>query len=413
MDGLSGQSLLPLLVALLVIVPLLGIAARWLRLPYTVAFVLFGLVVSGAFELQSPRVVFEVTPDLVVALLLPGLVFEGAYRLDGAELRRTFWGVAILAIPGVLIAAAVVAIVLNLAGLPLEQAFIVGAMVSATDPVAVVATMRRLRAPRRLVTLIDAESLFNDGTGILVFTIALGAIGSQASLGDSALAFIVTIAGSIALGAASGLLIAWVAARIDDHLIVLTLTLLAAYGTYFAADSLHESGIIASVVAGITLGTFGPRFGMSLRTQEAIDTVWEFLAFILTAIVFLLVGVAITLESLAAAIGLIAWGVVAVIAGRALVVYGILGGAARVERAFGLVPSLPTGWLHVMNWAGLRGAVATALALSLPADFPDRTLLQGITFGIVLFTVVVQGVTAERVVRWSRVDREPTVPAEA
>ena len=413
MDGLSGQSLLPLLVAFLVVVPLMGIAARWLRLPYTVAFVLFGLVVSGAFELQSPRVVLEVRPDLVVALLLPGLVFEGAYRLDGVELRRTFWGVAILAVPGVLIAAAVVAIVLNLAGLPLEQAFIVGAMVSATDPVAVVATMRRLRAPRRLVTLIDAESLFNDGTGILVFTIALGAIGSQTSLGDSALSFIVTIAGSIALGAASGLLIAWVAARIDDHLIVLTLTLLAAYGTYFAADSLHESGIIASVVAGITLGTFGPRFGMSLRTQEAIDTVWEFLAFILTAIVFLLVGVAITLESLAAAIGLIAWGVVAVIAGRALVVYGILGGAARVERAFGLVPSLPTGWLHVMNWAGLRGAVATALALSLPADFPDRTLLQGITFGIVLFTVVVQGVTAERVVRWSRVDREPTVPAEA
>ncbi len=413
MGGFSGQSLLPLLVAFLVIVPLLGIATRWLRLPYTVAFVLFGLVVSGAFELQSPRVVLEVTPDLVVALLLPGLVFEGAYRLDGAELRRTFWGVAILAIPGVLIAAAVVAIVLNLAGLPLEQAFIVGAMVSATDPVAVVATMRRLRAPRRLVTLIDAESLFNDGTGILVFTIALGAIGSQASLGDSAVAFVVGIAGSIALGAASGLLIAWVAARIDDHLIVLTLTLLAAYGTYFLADSLHESGIIASVVAGVTLGTFGPRFGMSLRTQEAIDTVWEFLAFILTAIVFLLVGVAITLESLAAAIGLIAWGVVAVIAGRALVVYGILGGAARVERAFGLVPSLPTGWLHVMNWAGLRGAVATALALSLPADFPDRTLLQGITFGIVLFTVVVQGVTAERVVRWSRVDREPTVPAEA
>jgi len=413
MDGLSGQSLLLLLVALLVIVPLLGIGARWLRLPYTVAFVLFGLVVSGAFELQSPRIVLEVRPDLVVALLLPGLVFEGAYRLDGAELRRTFWGVAILAIPGVLIAAAVVAIVLNFAGLPIEQAFIVGAMVSATDPVAVVATMRTLRAPRRLITLIDAESLFNDGTGILVFTIALGAVGSQTSLTDSAIAFVVAITGSILLGAVSGLLIAWVAARVDDHRIVLTLTLLAAYGTYFAADSLHESGIIASVVAGITLGTFGPRFGMSLRTQEAINTVWEFLAFILTAIVFLLVGVAITLESLAAAIGLIAWGVVAVIAGRALVVYGILGGAARVERAFGLVPSLPTGWLHVMNWSGLRGAVATALALSLPLDFPNRTLLQGITFGIVLFTVVVQGVTAERVVRWSGVDRELAVPAEA
>ena len=400
MPGSPTPTALVILVALFVAMPIVAFASRRLRIPYTVTLVLVGL----AFSALPFRGELGVSPGLAVAVLLPGLVFEAAYRLDGDELRRTFGGVALLAIPGVLISAGVVTVVLHLAtGLPLDEAFLVGAMVSATDPVAVVATMRRLRAPRRLVTLVDAESLFNDGTGILVFTIALATFGGGTTLGEGVVTFITGLAVSVLIGAIAGFAIARLAAVTDDHLIELTFTLLAAYGTYLVADLFHESGIIATVVAGIVLGTYGRRVGLSARAQESIDVVWEFLAFVLTAVVFLLIGVAIPIDTVASAAVPIAWGVFAVLVGRAVVVYGLLGGTARLVHRVGLGPGLPIGWLHVMNWAGLRGAVAMALALSLPETVPDRTLLQGITFGIVLFTVIVQGTTAGRVVAWAGV----------
>ena len=403
---LGSETPVPLLilVAVLVAMPLIAFVSRRLRVQYTVAMVVVGLVVSAL----SGRGDLEVSPALAVTILLPGLVFEAAYRLDAVELRRTFGGVALLAIPGVIVVAAVVAVVLhNAAGLPLVEAFIVGAIVSATDPVAVVATMRQLHAPPRLVTLIDAESLFNDGTAVLVYAIGIGALSEGHSLSEDAVVFVVGIVASVAIGAAAGWLIARVAALTTDHLIELTLTLLAAYGTYVVADLVHQSGIISVVVAGIVTGTYGRRVGFSPRAREAIDTVWEFLAFVLTAVAFLLIGLAIPLGTLRDAALPIAWGVIAVLAGRALVVYGLLGGASRVAHRLGAARRMPLSWLHVMNWTGLRGAVAMALALSLPSDVPERTLLQGTTFGIVLFTVLVQGATAERVMRWAEPSPDP------
>jgi CPA1 family monovalent cation:H+ antiporter len=407
MAGTETPVALLILVAVLIAMPLIAFISRRLRLQYTVAMVAVGLAVS-ALPLHGD---IEVSPAVAVTILLPGLVFEAAYRLDAVELRRTFGGVALLAVPGVIVCAAVVALILHVAaGLPLGESFIAGAIVSATDPVAVVATMRQLKAPPRLVTLIDAESLFNDGTAVLVYAIALGALDGGSSLLDGAISFVIGLAASVAIGAAVGLLVARVAARTTDYLIELTLTLLAAYGTYVLADLLHQSGIISVVVAGIVTGTYGRRVGFSARAREAIDTVWEFLAFVLTAIAFLLIGLAIPLGTLADAAQPIAWGVVAVLAGRALVVYGLLGGSSRLANRFGVRQRVPLAWLHVMNWTGLRGAVAMALALSLPSSVPDRTLLQGTTFGIVLFTVLVQGTTAERVVRWAGVR---SIPASA
>jgi CPA1 family monovalent cation:H+ antiporter len=393
-----------ILVAVLVAMPLIAFVSRRLRVQYTVAMVVVGLAVSAL----SGRGNLEVPPAIAVTILLPGLVFEAAYRLDADELRRAFGGVALLAVPGVIVVAAVVAVVLhNAAGLPLVEAFIVGAIVSATDPVAVVATMRQLNAPPRLVTLIDAESLFNDGTAVLVYAIGLGALSQGHTLAENAVTFVVGIVASVGIGALAGWLIARVAALTTDHLIELTLTLLAAYGTYVVADLVHQSGIIAVVVAGIVTGTYGRRVGFSARAREAIDTVWEFLAFVLTAVAFLLIGLAIPLGTLRDAAVPIAWGVVAVLVGRALVVYGLLGGSSRIAHRLGVAPPMPLSWLHLMNWTGLRGAVAIALAISLPNDVPDRTLLQGTTFGIVLFTVLVQGATAERVMRWARPTRDP------
>jgi len=404
MPGSDPPLALLLLVGLLVALPLIAFVAGRLRLPYTVVMVLVGLAVS---VVPLGGSVIEVSPELAVTLLLPGLVFEAAYRLDGNELRRSFGGVALLAVPGVLITAVVVAVVLQATtGLALEQAFLIGAIVSATDPVAVVATMRQLRAPSRLVTLVDAESLFNDGTAVLVYAIALAGLGGEISLAAGAVDFVVGIGASVAIGALLGFAIAWLAGRTEDHLIELTLTLLAAYGTYMAAGIVHQSGIIGVVVAGIVVGTYRHDTLFTARAREAIDTVWEFLAFVLTGVAFLLIGIAISVDLLREAAVYIAWGVVAVLVGRALVIYGLLGGSSWIGHRLGVAPQIPTAWLHVINWTGLRGAVAMALALSLPSEVPNRELLQGTIFGIVLFTVLVQGTTAERVVRWAGISRD-------
>jgi CPA1 family monovalent cation:H+ antiporter len=171
-----------------------------------------------------------------------------------------------------------------------------------------------------------------------------------------------------------------------------------AYGAYLAADLLHESGVIATVIAGIVLGTYGKAYGMRPKTQEALDTVWEFIAFLLTALAFLLVGLVITVPQLIDSAVPIAWAVVAVLFARALVVYLLLGGTGRLI-ADRFHARIPMAWLHVMFWAGLRGAVAVAMALALPSDFPQRELLQEMVFGVVLFTLIVQGTTTDLVVR--------------
>jgi CPA1 family monovalent cation:H+ antiporter len=298
-----------------------------------------------------------------------------------------------------LASAAVVAAVLHFAtGLRFELAFVVGAMVSATDPAAVIAVFGKLGITRRLATLVEGESLFNDGTGLVIFALALRAVQSTVTPSEGAVAFLATLLVSVLIGVASGLIASVIVSRVDDHLIELTITLVLAYGTYLVADAFHESGVIATVVAGLTLGNVGRRIGMSPNTQAAIDSVWEFLAFLLTALVFLLVGLAIQLEQLAEVIVPILWGVLGLLVGRALVIYVLFGGSMQLARALRLGESVPTTWLHVMFWSGLRGAVAVAMALSLPLDFPQRTLLQAITFGIVLFTLLVQGTTTELVV---------------
>ena len=193
----------------------------------------------------------------------------------------------------------------------------------------------------------------------------------------------------------------------------LTLSVAAAYGTYIVADRLGQSGIIATVVAGLLIGNHARRVGMSERSLEALDTVWEFAAFLLTAVVFLLVGLAIGLGDVVSALPWIAWGIVAILVGRAVVVYVLLGGAARLALRREHRRGLPVGWLHILFWGGLRGAVAIAMALSLPVDFPQRELLQATTFGIVLFTLLVQGTTIEWLIERTGVGADKPLPDEA
>ena len=385
--------ILDLLVGLLALAAFVAIVVRPFRLPYTVALVLAGIIVGiGASVTGYPAA--DVEPDLVLLVLLPGLVFEAAYRLRIVELRRWFGGLLLLAIPGVVISAAVVAVVLSAAtGLRLDLAFIVGAMVSATDPAAVIATFKRLAVPPALSTMVDGESLLNDGTGLVLFAIAVSAVYAPVSPMQAVLTFVGTVAISVVIGLVTGSVAAKVIGSVGDHLIELTITVVLAYGAYLLADQLGFSGVIATVTAGIVLGNLGPARKRAQDGTDPIDTVWEFIAYLLTAVVFLLVGLAIPPALLLDALGPIAWGIVAILVGRALVVYVILGGASRLAVRPGLAERIPMAWLHVLFWAGLRGAVALAMALSLPADIPQRALLQEVTFGIILFTLLIQGTT--------------------
>jgi CPA1 family monovalent cation:H+ antiporter len=449
--GEATLELIRLFVVLLGAAALVTTVARRINLPYTVALVAVGMAASVAEPLKV-----EITPQLVLVVLLPALIFEASYQTDFGKLRPSLGGVALLAGPGVLITAALIAAALALgAGMPLPQAFVVGAMLSATDPAAVIATFKRLRTPRRLATFIEAESVFNDGTGIVVFAIAVDLVSHPAGPLDVGVAFVSVAIVSTAIGAVAGFVASRVLPNVGDHLIEISLSLVLAYGTYLAADAIHQSGVIATAVAGIVLGNYGRRLGLSERTEEALDTVWEFVAFLATAFVFLLIGFAISASALIGAAGPIAWAVVAALAARAIIVYGLLGAWRLAGRALGRREAagrrfgrlsigrlsigrlsigrlsigrlslglskaagpapprrrsgarndgeLPLGWLHVIFWSGLRGAVSTALALSLPADFPNRVQLQGITFGVVIFTLLVQATTAEVVVnRWGQ-----------
>jgi len=382
-------------VALLSVAALAALVVSRLRMPYSVTLVVLGLV-AGAL---LPRGTIEVTPELVLLVLVPGLVFEAALRLDLEHLRRTFGWIVLLAAPGVVISALIVALVLRAAtGLPFELGMVVGAMVAATDPVAVIATFRRLGVPRRLATLVEGESLANDGTALVLFSATVAAISGGGSVSETAGAVVIAVVTSIGIGLAAGWLASRLMALVDDLAIELTISIAAAYGTYLVADGLGQSGIIATVVAGVVIGTYGRSVGLSPRALEALDVVWELIAFLLTAFAFLLVGLAISVGDLLAGASSILWGLVGILVARVVVVYGLLGGIAQLigERAHW--PKPPIGWLHVMFWAGLRGAVAVAMALSLPADFPQRALLQQITFGVVLFTLFAQGTTAGLVV---------------
>ncbi len=373
-----------------------------MSLPDSVVLVIAGLLGAALF----PEIGLAITPGLVLGVFVPGLVFAAAYSIDWTDLRPVLGPILALAIPGVVASAVVVAFALHLAiGIPLELAFVVGAITAATDPVAVVATMRRLDVPRGLRTIVDGESLLNDGTGLVLFALAVRAVDAGVGTGEAAVLFVGTIAVSGVVGVGGGLVAARLVRATNERTIQLGISLVAAYGTYQLADVVGLSGILATVIAGIALGSRMRRTaGSDALVRETLD-LWDVVAFILTSLVFLLIGFAIRLPSLLSAGAGVVVGTAAVVAARGLIVYV----PAAAVRLWTPARAVPRGWAHVIFWSGLRGAVALAAALSLPADFPQRELLQQISFGIVLVTLLVQGAGAPLVVRLAlRGARGPT-----
>jgi len=396
-------SLLEAFVLLLAASVLVALGTRRTILPYSVGLVVLGLLVS---ILDLP-IELTLGPEVLLAVLLPALVFDAAYRTDARLLVSTLPAVVLLAVPGVLLTAVAVAFALDAtSAMPLGIAFLAGTMLAATDPAAVISALGHLRAPPRLTPLIEAESLFNDGTGIVIFAIALQALTAPVSPLDLVVDLTVVVTVSIALGAAIGWLASLALRPVPDHLLELTISLVAAYGSYLLAQRFGQSGLIATIVCALVIGNYARHAALSGRGRDAVDTVWEFIGFLATTVVFLLIGLSIDVEQLRIAAVPIAVAMLALVASRAVVVYGLLGGLGAATARLRWVSDMPLPWLHLVNWSGLRGAVAVALALSLPADLPERELVLGIVFGCVLLTLLIQGGTAQLLVNWLGLRRE-------
>ena len=379
-------------IALFSIATVVAIAVGRTRVPYTVALVVVGLIV-GSFDLVSPP---HLTKDLLFAVFLPGLIFEAAYNLHVSELRRGWRMVTVLAGPGIIVAILVTGLVtawlIRLLGL--DPAFswrdglVFAALVSATDPIAVVSLFRKLGVSPRLTTLVEAESLFNDGTSIVALTLILAFVsGESTSVGGLAGRFFVVVLGGAVVGGVIAYAIVRVTKRINDPMIEITLTTIAAYGSFVGAESLGLSGVIATVCAGLILGTTGRESAFSPETRVTADAFWQYIAFALNSIVFLLIGFETRAVRLLSSAAMIAIGFAVVLGARLLVVAG---SAALLHKSD---ERIPARWMALITWGGLRGALAMVLALALPVDIPQRALLIDMTFGVVVLSLLVQGLS--------------------
>ena len=404
-----------LIIELLLIVALVALVVRRLKIPYTVALVIVGLLITVQHPLE-----IELTPELILSLFIPPLVFEAAFHLEFKHLRENWLPIIGLAIPGVLLTTVIIGLIVSFGiGIPLAAALVFGALIAATDPVAVVALFKALGVPKRLATLIESESLFNDGTAIVLFKLMLvAALPAAVSVAGgetqnesfyfltSAVDFVRVSAGGLLVGVGLGWVVAQIIARVDDYLIETMLTTVLAFGAYLVAERFHVSGVLAVVAAGILTGNIGLR-GMSPTTRIVLFNFWEFLAFIANSLVFLLIGLDVNLREIGANIFPISVALAAVLLSRALVVYGLTA-LANLR----LANKVPLAYRHVLFWGGLRGAISLALALSLPAALPERDLLRVMTFGVVLFTLLAQGTTMQFLMRRLGVGVAPALELE-
>jgi CPA1 family monovalent cation:H+ antiporter len=380
------------LVILLIAAAVVAVIARWIRLPYTLALLLLGLGLGALPFISAPTL----NSEIILLLFLPPLLFEAAFVLDLRLLWSVRTGVFVFAVPGVLLAMVVGGVLVHWAlGLPWSVALLFGAMIAATDPVAVLATFRQLGADPRLATLLEGESLLNDGIALALLTTLAMAVEGRFSPGLAIGTFVVSVVG----GAAVGLGLGWVGhlliAAIDEHLTEMTVSVAMAYGAFLAAERLHLSGVLATVSAAMMLGYLGRARGWiySDGSERLLTDLWEFLAFVANAALFLLMGSTVHVAGLTQYPGAIVIGIAAALAGRAVVAYGVGFVLSRWDFR------LSWGERHVIFWGGVRGAVALAAALSLPSGFPFRAELLAMTYGAVLFSLLFQGVTTAPLVR--------------
>ncbi|MCW8330167.1 sodium:proton antiporter [Photobacterium sp. SDRW27] len=371
--------------------------SRLTRIPYPILLMTAGVLLNLAQEpLSLPLKALttkEVAHDIILLVLLPTLVFETAYNLDISKLAANRLAIFVLALPGVLISTLVVAtFVGGFTSLGWHFALLLGAILSATDPTAVISAFRQLGAPKDLIMLIEGESLFNDATAITLtkilfvsFTLAGGA---WSTLWYSCSLFLLTLGGGIICGWLFARLLLLVLDKLpDDPFLEISLSLLLAFGSYlFAEEVLHASGIVATTIAGITLATNAP-LPISRNSQQYLNHFWSYLSFIASAIIFMIVGLWMDFALIWDNAGISLVVLAALWLSRALIAYGLLPQIGHLQR---LAKPTPMGFRHLVYVGGMRGAVTMALAMGLVTMTGDETILS-IAINVVFITIILQG----------------------
>jgi CPA1 family monovalent cation:H+ antiporter len=377
------------------------------RFPYTIALLLAGFGISIIQALTGIQLFdVQLSHDLILLVLLPPLLFEGAATTDLESFRNNIVTILTLAVPGLILSVLVLGFVGRFAfGFPLLVSLLFAAMILPTDPVSVLALFDELGAPERLSTLVEGESLLNDGVGVVVFSALLVLVeearrtGTPVAdlltlqeIGSTGLDILVSSFGGMVVGLLTGYAVYRVMVNLDEHMTEIVLTLILTYGSFLLAEHyLHVSGVIATVVAGLFIGNRGVEYAMSPQTKLSIFNTLETAAFIVNTFIFVAIGATTPIRRLGEFAVPIAIAIVLVILARAIVVYPLTGIVNRFLRT-----DVPFNYQHVMVWGGLHGSIPIALVLGLPPDFEFGVQLRAMVFGVAAFSLVVQGLTMPR-----------------
>jgi CPA1 family monovalent cation:H+ antiporter len=352
--------------------------------PYSI-----GLVVAGVCLALLPFApTVQLTKQLIFTAFLPPLIFEAAINLRWSQLKPEMPLVLVLATVGVLFSAAVTALGMHyLARWVWMSALVFGVLIAATDPVAVIATFKETRVRGRSRLLVEAESLFNDCTAAVAFTIVLGFAGGQ-SIGVFGVAksFLVIVVGAIVCGVVVSFLCLLLAGATDDHLIEITFTTVAAYGSFLLAEHFHTSGVLATLTAGLIIGNVG-HLSIAAKSRQAVEEFWEYVAFFTNSLIFLLIGMRVAVQNFRSFLSAAFIAILLVTLGRAFAIYPVC--LLFVKSKLRVSPKHQ----HILFWGGLRGALALALALGLPAEMAGREEIVAVAFAVVAFSILVQGLT--------------------
>jgi len=369
------------------------------QLPYTIFLTLVGLLI-GVLGIGPEIEETGFGHDLIFFVFLPPLLFQGAFHMNLNSLLEQFWPIVCFAVPGVIASTLLVGGVVGwLGGIgSMMVAILFGALISPTDPVSVLSLFKEVGAPEDLKTIVEGESLFNDATGVVLFTILLEALleGQGFGFGQAVVEFVKVSVGGILLGAVLGWIVFKIMRHIEDHLPENALCLVLAYGSFWLAEGIHLSGVIGTVMAGLMIGNYGRRLSMSEKTTQTVETFFESISFLINSLLFILIG--LELREVPADIvwmtALVA--IAAMLIGRAAVSYSFYWLLNQVGTR------RPKKWKHILFWGGLRGSIPIALLLQLPNEgvlVTWRPVLLASGFACVFFSMVVQGTTMKPLIR--------------
>ncbi len=395
---------MPMSELILVVMGLLSVAmiaaaiCKNIPVPYTVFLVILGIILGSIARHNHEFEVlleFQLTPDLVLFLFLPALIFESAINMDARLLMKDIIPVLILAIPAMLISAGLIGVGLwVIQDFNIFHALLFGALISATDPVAVIALFKELGAPHRLTILVEGESLLNDATAIVFFNIILGLAITEhfgvSDAGHAVVEFFRVFVGGLFVGAMIGIVLSELLYRIragvNSYMIM---SIVLAYSSFAIAEHIfHVSGVMAVVSAAIALGILGVS-RIPQNERESVDETWDVIALICNSLLFLLVGISLDLAKLYSHLDSISVAIVLVLMARAAGIYSMVPATTKMFK----LPHVSMGERHIMWWGGLKGGLAIAIVLSIPVDMPGRESILYITLGVVLFSLLVNAST--------------------